>query len=279
VARDPVAARASTDPGQIVFAAKPEWIEELMAQVADIYLDDVKLDLGNLAGHAEGTIRANTFLGRVKVGDWRVEFRIVSLKGALVAGRPSLSLRSGDVASLELPVSVRRSPGRIGLRFHWDSAALANLICKDFDLERELDGVVLAQTHTIAGTVRFRSEEGAIVALPSLTHPRTPLRVDLSSESWSAVLAALESQDSLGRCGSLMKPEEVIQKLRAIGRRGIGVRFPDSLLKPLRLPTRVETAVSVGGRPVEFTVASSKLDLGPGLLWSSASLRVKPVAR
>lgn len=278
VSHDPIVARVFADPGQIVLLARPAWIEELMARVSGEYLDEVAVDLRAMEGHAEGTIRASTFLGRVTVGDWRVEFRIVALEGVLTAGRPSLSVRAGDELSLELPIRVRRSSGRVALRFHWDSAALANLVCKDFELAQELDGVVLAQTHRLAGTVRFRSEEGAIVAVPTIADRRIPLSVDLSPDSWFTVEAALRSQDSAGRCGSLMKPELVIGKLRALARRGIGVRLPDSLVKPLRLPTRVEKAVAVGGRSVQIGVASSNLHLSPGMLWSSASFRVEPAA-
>jgi hypothetical protein len=275
VSHDPVVARVFGDPGQMVLLARREWIEELMARVSGEYLDEVGVDLSAVEGHAEGTIRANTFLGRVTVGDWRVEFRIISLAGVLTAGRPSLSVRAQDELTLDLPVRLRRSTGRVALSFHWDSAALANLVCKDFELAQELDGVVLAQTHRLAGTVRFRSEEGAIVAVPTLEDRRIPLSVDLSPDSWLAVEAALRSQDSAGRCGSLMKPEVVIGKLRALAQRGIGVRLPESLVKPVRLPTRVEKAVAVGGRSVQFGVASSDLHLSPGLIWSSATFRVE----
>ena len=275
VSRDPVAARVFADPGQIVLLARPAWVEELLGRVAEHYLHEVTLDLDALTGQAKGTVRANTFLGRVKLGDWRLEFEIVALSGVLSAGRPSLSFRAQDELGLDLPVQVRRAPGRIALRFHWDSAAVANLVCKDFEVDRELAGVVLPQTHRLEGTVRFRFEDGAIVAIPHLESPRIPLRVDLAPDSWSTVRQALQAQDSVGRCGALLHPEEVVARLRALADRGIGVRLPDSLVRPFRLPTTVEGIAGFQNRNVEIAVASSRLVLSPRLLWSSATLRVE----
>jgi hypothetical protein len=122
--------------------------------------------------------------------------------------------------------------------------------------------------------VRFLSEEGAIVAVPQFPDRRVALRVDLSAPSWAIVEEALRSQDSLGRCGALLKPEDVLEKLHGLAERGIGVTLPEKIFRSVRLPARVEKAVVVGDRTVGLAVTAGRLSSSSALLWSSASVTV-----
>jgi hypothetical protein len=274
VARDAIANRAFKDPGQIVVAMRSDWVEELMVRVAAQYLDRVVLDLASVEARAGGSLEAGTFLGRLTVGHWRVEVTVESLHGVLSAGTPTLSFENQGLLQVNVPAKVRPTPGRVSIRFFWDSAGLANVVCKDFELTRDLDGSVVAQTHELAGAVRFSTEEGAVVAVPSFPDRRVALRMDLSTPSWAVVEAALRSQDRGGRCGLLMKPEEILDKLRALADRGIGVTLPERIFRTVRLPTRVEKSVEVGDQTVGVTVAIGRLTSSPELLWSSASVAV-----
>ena len=274
VSKDPVVRRAFADKGQVVVAIQSKWIEQVLADVAVRYLDDVTLDLNSVEANAGGTVRTDTFVGKITLGDWHLDVKVVSLRGSLAADRPVLAFRNPDLLHVELPVRVRRSRGQVSLRLHWDSAALANMVCHDFDLARDLQGTVLAQTHTLAGDIAFRSVDGEITAAPEFPDRKVALRVDLSSESWAEVEAALRSQDSAGRCGALMKPERILEKLHELGQRGIPVTLPASIFNPVRLPGRVEKRVSVQDRDVAVTVSADTLVLSSQMLWSSASVHV-----
>ncbi len=275
VGRDAIATRAFADPGQIVVAMRSEWVEGLMARVARQYLHRVSLDLAEVEARAGGTIETGTLLGQMKVGDWRVEVKIQSLRGLLSAGKPSLAFGERGLLQVALPAQVRPSRGRVSIRFLWDSAGLANVVCRDFELNRDLDGQVLAQAHELAGAVQFSSEEGAIVAVPLFPDRRVPLRMDLSASSWESVESALRSQDSLGRCGVLLKPEDVLEKLRALADRGIGVNLPEKIFRTVHLPARIEKAVAVGDKMVGVVLAAGRLRSSSALLWSSASVKVE----
>jgi hypothetical protein len=277
MARDAIATRAFAEPGQIVVAMRSEWIEQFMARVARGYLYRVTLDLTSVEARAKGTIEAGTFLGQMKVGDWRVEVKIQSLRGVLSAGTPSFALGDRGLLQVALPAEVRPCQGRVSIRFMWDSSGLANVVCQDFELTRDLEGRVLAQRHELAGAVRFASREGAIVAVPLFPNRRVPLRVDLSPASWAIVEAALRSQDSLGRCGALLKPGDVLEKLRALAGQGIAVTLPGTIFRTARLPARVEKAVAVGDRMVGLAVAAGPLSSTSAMLWASASVRVDSV--
>ena len=127
--RHAVATRASKDAGQIVVAIQSKWIEDLMTRVAGQYLDRVTLDLASVEAHAGGRIDKDSFLGHFKVGDWRVDVVIDSLRGLLAAGRPRLAFSGRDLLKIELPVRVQPAPGKVSIRFAWDSASVANVVC------------------------------------------------------------------------------------------------------------------------------------------------------
>ena len=274
VGQHAVATRASSDTGQIVVAIQSKWIEDLMTRVAGQYLDRVTLDLASVEAHAGGRIDKDSFLGHFKVGDWRVEVVIDSLRGLLAAGRPRLVFSGRDLLKIELPVRVQPAPGKVSIRFAWDSASVANVVCKDFELTRTLAGSVPAQTLEVKGALRFSSEGGSIVAVPLFPERTVALRMDLSPESWATVDEALGSQNSLGKCGLLLNPEVVVAKLRELTQQGIRVTLPASIFRTVRLPARIEKVVEVAAHKVGVEVSSERLGFEHEVLWSSATVRV-----
>ena len=274
LAQHPVATRAFADPGQIVVAIHSRWIEELMTRVARQYLDQVTLDLASVEAGSTGRIDKDSFLGHFKVGDWRVDIVIDSLRGVLTAGQPRLAFRGPDLLQIELPVDVREALGQVSIRFAWDSSSMANAVCKDFELSRTLAGSVTSQTHEIKGALRLSSKEGSIVAVPLFPDRTLALRVAFPPESWAIVDSALRSQDSLGRCGLLLKPDVVVAKLHDLADRGIKVTLPHSVFRTIRLPARIERSVEIAVHKVGVEVSAERLWFDHQVLWSSASVRV-----
>jgi hypothetical protein len=175
-------------------------------------------------------------------------------------------------------VDVLPARGRVAIRLSWDSAALANVVCKDFELARDLDGRVLAQRHFVDGAFRIGFVGEGLQASPLFPERKLRLKLDLTPESWRTVEAALRSQDSLGRCGLLMNPERGMQRLRALAKRGIDVRLPEELFRSVELPAQLVKAVTIADRPVELDVRARALRFVTGMLWSSASLHIRCVS-
>jgi len=86
---------------------------------------------------------------------------------------------------------------------------------------------------------------------------------------------ALRSQDSLGRSGIILKPEDILKRLRKLAAAGIKVRLPDSIFRTVRLPAGLEHAVHIDGRVVHLAVTTDSLRMGSQMLWSSASVHLK----
>src|SRR6185295_14211315 len=72
VDRDPVVRRVFTDRGQVVVAVQSRWIETVLADLAMRYFEGVTVDLRSVEASAGGTIRTDTLVGRIALGDWHV---------------------------------------------------------------------------------------------------------------------------------------------------------------------------------------------------------------
>jgi hypothetical protein len=214
----------------------------------------------------------------VKVGGWRVQVRVDQLRGTLRAGAPWIRPEGSDRLRVRIPVDVLPARGRVGIHLSWDSAGLANFVCRDFELARDLEGRVLRQRHFVEGAFKVSFDGGTLRASPLFPGRKLRLKLDLTPESWQTVEAALRSQDSLGRCGLLMNPERGMERLRALAEQGIGVKLPDKLFRSVELPAQVVKAVTIAERPVELDARTRGLRFVPGMLWSSASMHIRSVS-
>ncbi len=233
------------------------------------------MDLREVEGHSSGEMRKKTFFGRIKVGEWSVNFDLGDLVGHLHAGTPRVSLRGPDLIEVEVPVDVQETEGSATLRLNWDSSGLANAVCKDFELTREIRGRVLAQRHVVSGALRLHNTGDRVTATPVFPDRRIRLKLDLTSRSWGAVEAALRSQDTSGKCGTLMDPDKGLKHLRALAARGIRVRLPDSIFRAVTFPARLHEVVKVNERPVGLRLRAESLRVQSATLWTSVSVQVQ----
>jgi hypothetical protein len=197
------------------------------------------------------------------------------LTGHLRAGSPRVSLRGPDLIDVEMPVDVQETEGSAMVRLGWDSAGLANVVCKDFELTREIRGRVLAQRHLVSGALRLHNTGDSVTATPVFPDRRIRLKLDLTSRSWGVVEAALRSQDTSGKCGALMDPDKGLVHLRALAARGIHVRLPDSIFRAVTFPARLHEEVKVNERHVGLRVRAESLRVQAATLWTSASVQVQ----
>jgi hypothetical protein len=273
-ATEPLVVSAFADPGQVVVAMRSGLIEELARSVTRRYLDRVRVDLTGVEARSSGELRRKTFLGRFKFGDWSVSLDVGDLVGNLRAGSPRVRLRAPNLIDIEVPVEVRETEGRATIHFGWDSADLANVVCKDFELTREIRGRVLAQQHVLSGALRLENTGAALTVSPIFPDRRVQLALDLTPRSWEVVEAALRSQDTLGKCGMVMNPDKGMVKLRERAAKGIGVQLPESIFRSVGLPARLQQAVRVDGRTVALRLKAESLRVERALLWSSVTVQV-----
>jgi hypothetical protein len=273
-AGEPLVASAIADRGQVVLAMRSGLIEELAGTMARRYLDRVTVDLSEVEAHGSGELGKKTFLGRIKLGEWSVSLDLGDVKGQLRAGSPRVGLRGPDLIDVELPVDVRKTEGDATLHFGWDSAGLANVVCKDFELTREIRGRVLAQRHRLSGALRLDNTGESLTATPVFSDRHIQLKLDLTARSWGVVEAALRSQDTAGKC-AVLDPDKGLVQLRELAARGVKVRLPDSIFRTVSLPARLHKSVKVHQSTVGLRVTAESLRIKDATLWSSASVQVQ----
>jgi hypothetical protein len=260
--------------GQIILAVRSSVVQDVLREAARVYFDRMTLDLDNLEAAAKGRLHHDTFLGRMKVGNWRLEIFIQRLEVELRAKTPRLRVVGKNEMEVKLPVIAREAKGRITLRFSWNSASFANLVCRDFEVVRELEGSTQQQEHTIGGTFRLSAGPDSVRVDPVFADDVIRLKVALPDESWAVVREALESQDSFTRCGMLMDPEKVVERLKELAANGFRVKLPAVMFRGFRFPGAFERTARIEGRPVAVGLRTEALEVTPRAMWSRASIGI-----
>jgi hypothetical protein len=272
---EPLVGQAYAERGQVVIGARVGLLARLALRVSQGYLQRVEVDLADVDAHAGGELERKTVFGRVTLGEWDVDVNVSRLVGSLAAGTPEVRLRGPDLIEIQVPVHVRKTPGSASVTLTWDSKALANVVCKDFELTREVKGNVRGQEHVLRGAMRLSNAGALVTATPEFPDRTLDLKLDVAGDSWAVVEEALRSQDKLGRCGLLMNPDKGLVKLQALVDRGVKVKLPDSIFRPVSLPARLESTVRVDQRSVDLVVKAESLRVTPEILWSSANIQLK----
>jgi hypothetical protein len=273
--KDPAVVSALSSDGQLAMGIRSGLIEEIAGNLSRRYLDTVRVDLTDIDGQGSGEIHKDTFLGRIKVGDWSIRVELGGLIGQIRVGWPRVGLRGPNFIDVSLPVETQQTEAAARLHFEWDSASLANVVCRDFKITREVRGRVLAQKHTIEGSLRLVNAGESLVADPVVPDRSIQLAIDLTPESWVVVENALREQNTFGKCGTLIKPALAVNFLKDLGKRGVTVNLPRSIFRTVKFPGRIEEMVRVNKTPVAIAIQAERLTIETATLWSSASVVVE----
>lgn len=263
---DPMVVKGTAAEGHLTAAVSAALFEDVVRRVFTSYLDRVTVQLRNLKVQKTGMIHKDTFVGKIHAGDWTATIRFPEVRGTLRAGTPRVRLPGGNRVLVEAPVHLERGTGRANIDFEWDSRALVNVICRDFEVAQEIEGAVEPRAYPVVG--RFTLETGAddLRALPSFDD-RFRIHPVIAPQSWAAVRAALDAQDTFTRCGMGLDPALAITQLEALVEAGFMVKLPAKLFRPIRLPTRLTPTVRVQEADVEVELTQSRLEAGPDGVW------------
>jgi hypothetical protein len=266
VAKSPVVEKGSQAEGHVTASVSPALFQAVVRRIAAHYLDRVAIQLDGLEVDKAGEIHKDTFLGRVKAGEWTAAITFPRVRGVLRAGEPHVRLPGGNRVTVELPVHLERGAGTARVRFRWDSRALVNLICRDFEVTEEVEGRVAPNAYPVTGRFTMTAGPDELIALPAFDD-RFRIHPELDAVSWAVIERALRAQDKVERCGVGLDPPAVLAQLQALVDAGFVVKLPRKLFRPVSLPTRLTPTVNVQGRDVEVELTQSRLDAGPDGVW------------
>lgn len=275
---DPLVAAVTSRPGDVHVSIRADLAAAVVKAVARRYLDRVELDLPlEQVVHETGTLKTGTFLGKMKAGEWDVTVVIHRVRGVMSAGEPILSVAPGNRLRVQMPVTIQKSEGAATVKFKWDSTGLANVVCHDFEVSRDIRGRLISSAYTLDGMMQLGAGPQSLRADPTFPRSVFRLQVDLEPASWENVKTALAEQDKLLKCGMGLDPDKVLPYLSGLLAKGFDLHLPRSLFRSVDLPGSVGGTGSLDGHEVQVTVATEALEVGPQALWYSASVRSQAV--
>jgi hypothetical protein len=275
-AQDPVVREALAQGGDVVLGARPALIEDVFREVAARYLDEVVLDLPlEKTIHESRELEVGTFLGKVKAGTWTLDVTIHRVQGRLRARPPKVAVAPENRLALDVPVSLEEGHGTITAHFAWNSHSVASVVCHDFEVTRRLTGEVLSQVYPVAGSLLLAAGPERIRADPEFPPREFRIQVDLTDKSWAEVRGAIEEQDTIGKCGIGIDPDDLVARIRRRLREGFDVKLPRSLFRPVDFPASVRQEVTVEDRRVDLAVETRGLAVTPAAVWFAANVRTR----
>ena len=273
LARDPIVKQAEGKSEELLLVLRAEVARRVLREVARRYLDRVALEFADLQVQKEGTLAKQTFVGRLRVGDWAVNMQIHELDGVLKAGPPEIRFAAKNQIDVEIPVEIQEGKGSATLEFAWDSHGVANLVCRDFEVTERIEGVVVPEEHLVKGRFSLEAGPRSLTAQPDFPR-RMRIRFDLVPASWDRLRERLRAEDRFTRCGMAMDPEKVLADLRERTERGFEISLPRKLFRTITLPAQIAESVRVDDQEVRVGIAQSHLAVTPDLLWYGAEVEV-----
>ena len=263
-------ARISQAPEADVLIGMPVALSSaLVQQVTRGFLDQVEITLRDIAVHKQDDIRAKTRLGTLKPGHFKLAMMLHEVRALLKPGAPEVDFE-GNRLSLALPVELAEGQGRATVSFEWDSRGLGSVVCEDFKAVQPVSGRVAPRSYTVKGAFVLSVEEGLLVAKPDFPDLAVRLIVEPSEETWRGVDAAIKKRS--WKCEKALNAVNVPAILKGLLAKGLNVRIPKRIFKPIRLPAGLQTSVSIEGKPYALGVAPLALRVTPDILWFGADV-------
>ncbi len=277
IAKDPVMSQAVENEGDVLVGIRSGLLKDLVTAVAVQYLDKVSLDLKLEAKvTADGDIHVKKpLIGDITAGTWKVNLVVHRVNGVLGAQTPVVDMKDNRTIGLHLPVALNQGKGSATIHFEWDSKGVANVVCRDFEVTRKINGTLVPAVHTFEGGLVLEAGAENISAQPTFKDVPYRLKVDLTPASWKAITDALTEQDSFFKCGIGLNPDTILPKLRELLLKGFNVRLPKKLFRPFALPGSLSTAFEHDGRKMLLTVKPDALRFANDALWYSSVVEAR----
>ena len=282
--RDIVVAQGEKSLGQapqagVMIGLPTSLTASILEQVVTGLFGETTLTLKNLKVHKAGEVKAKLLIKKRTIGKFVLDMEIRQVQGLLKPGKPRLAFGKNKV-DLTLPVSLAEGQGHADLRFQWDSKGLsANLVCGDVDVTRSISGNVIPEDYTVTGEFGIKSSGEAILLTPRFPDLAVRIYVDPSEEAWAVVDGVIKDRPK--GCEIALGKVDVKAKLGEILGKGINVKIPQKIFKPVRLPAGVSQSLNVQGVQLALQVKPTGVVVAQDRLWYGADVSIssKPAAR
>jgi len=274
--REKLAALRADDPwlreapeGNVLIGMPVAFTSDLVREVTAGFLDQVEIALGGVSIHKEGEVTARRFLATFKPGRYVLDVELDDVRALVKPGAASIEFED-DRVRVSLPVTLAEGRGRATVRFQWDSQGVAGAVCEDFEATRKVAGRVAPRTYTVKGAFRLAVARGQIEATPEFPDLAVELKVEPSASSWKAIEQIVEERSLT--CRTALKLVDVQALMKGLLEKGIDVKVPRTIFRPIRFPAGLQQSVSLEGREYALAVRPQGLRVAAGVLWYGADV-------
>lgn len=258
--------------GDVVIGLPAPFVTALVQDAVVEWFRDVEVTLRGLKVNKVADVYAQLgFLGRRRVGSYDLRMTLDEVRGRLKAGIPALNF-GGDEIGIALPVRVTGGSVMATIDIAWDSRGLADVVCGDLRVTREVTGLVTPSRHVAVGRILLAERQGDLVADPDFPGLAVRLFADPATASLAILDSILESKGGL--CGVAIERMDPGEKIVARVERGFLVRIPQKFFRPVRLPISLDTSVPVGGKSLALAIRLTGLAVTESTVWLGADVAI-----
>jgi hypothetical protein len=258
--------------GGIMLGIPTGFTRSIVQQVVTGLFDGMTLTLRNLKVHHEGEVKAKVVFRKKVVGAFVLDVDIQEIQGTLKPGPPELAFSTNRIG-VALPVRLAEGNGRATLHFRWDSKGLAaNTICGDVDTTKFVTGGVVPGDYRLEGAFVVGTRGESVTLTPEFPDLVVRIFVDPSEQAWGVVDEVVKDQRK--GCEIALNKIDLKKQLAKILGKGFGVRIPQKILRPVRLPAGVTQSLEIQGVKMPVTVKFTGVLVAQDRIWYGADIQV-----
>jgi hypothetical protein len=170
-------------------------------------------------------------------------------------------------------VSVSEGRGRVELGFAWDSKGIADLVCGDLEVTRELDGRLKPAVYPMSGHFELVAHDGALLLRPHFTQHAIRIRIEATDEAWRAFDELVDERSGL--CQRAVLKADVKSRLAEILTEGFDVQLPRGMLRDITLPASVQESLKLADGSYTLKAAPAHVAMNAQWLWYGTSVTIE----
>jgi hypothetical protein len=263
---------AKAPPAGILIGMPTRLTRTVVTQVVTGLFGETVLHLKNIKARVSKDVRAKMVLKKRTVGHIDLEVDLHEIEAVLKPGPPELTF-GGNRIALKLPVTADGGHATATLHAKWDSKGLANVVCGDVEVHPEVSGGVYRTHYLIEGAFAFATEGERIVLRPDFGELEIRVFPRASEESWKVVEQVVAERNAV--CKAALSSLDLRKLLEGVLDKGINVKIPKKIFKPIRLPAGVEKSLELQGVRLTLQVVPTGLVITPDRMWYGAEVRAR----
>lgn len=271
-AASPDKALVSAPGDGLVIGVPTDVARDVAQQIVAGYLGKVRLTLRDKRVRKSDDVQARVLFAQRTVGSYDLEAQILFVSATLRPRELRVSFE-GRRLGFSVPVAVADGRGRVRLKFAWKSKGLADLVCGDVEVTRELDGRIIPVVHPLVEFFDVVAEGGSLLLRPQLAQRAIRFGVEGTDQAWHAFDELLAQQG--GPCRGALEKSDVKAKLAEILAHGFEVKLPRQLLRDIALPASVQESLKLNEGLFTLKVETANVVMTPQWIWYGTSVTIE----